>query len=267
MMGEEDHNSENIRKESKELSNIRKEQQRIKFWGGALLGANLLLLAGFLWISGRDQGTKQPVPTETDFQYPPPAPPAEEDTSIWVTGKISDEASNTDNTDEMDNVYADTAADSTDYMDYMDETEETNNVDNAEESLLQTESTSPAAPVAVTPAITRPVTIRPTAARTVKKVVQPRRKKTATVIPASIITRPGMTLCSLARLYYGREVFWVYIYDRNRRVLSSLDTSSSDALPSGIELELPRPADYGIDATEPISLQRACNLAKSLSKQ
>ena len=50
-------------------------------------------------------------------------------------------------------------------------------------------------------------------------------------------------------------------------VLSSLDTSSSDALPSGIELELPRPVDYGIDATEPISLQRACDLAKSLAKQ
>lgn len=47
-MGEEDRNSENIRKERKELSNIRKEQQRIKLLGGALLGANLLLLAGFL---------------------------------------------------------------------------------------------------------------------------------------------------------------------------------------------------------------------------
>lgn len=54
---------------------------------------------------------------------------------------------------------------------------------------------------------------------------------------------------------------------RNIRVLSSLDTSSFDALPSGIQLELPCPADYGIDATEPISLQRACNLAKSLAKQ
>ena len=171
-----------------------------------------------------------------------PAMPTEEDSSIWITDKISDDVSNTDNadnTDEADNIYADTAADSADYS-----------ADNTEEWPLQTESPSPSAPVVVSPVITRPVTIHPTAARTVKKVVQPRRKKTATVIPASIITRPG-----------------IYIYDRNRRVLSSLDTSSSDALPSGIELELPRPADYGIDATEPISLQRACNLAKSLSKQ
>lgn len=210
MMGEEDRNSENIRKESKELVNIRKEQQRIKLWGGALLGANLLLLAGSLWISERDWETKQPVPAKTDFQYPPSTPPAEEDTSIWVADKISDEASNVANT---------------------------------------------------------PATTRPAAAKTIKKVKQPRRKKPVAVIPASIITRPGMTLRSLARRYYGREVFWVYIYDRNIRVLSSLDTSPFDTLPSGIELELPRPADYGIDATEPISLQRACNQAKSLAKQ
>ena len=240
-MGEEDRNSENIRKESKELGDIRKEQQRIKLWGGVLLGANLLLLAGFLWVSSRNQETKQPVPAETDFQYPPPVPPAEEDTSIWVAEEISDEMSNADTTDE---------------------TEDTNNADNTEESQLQTESMPPPAHVAVSPE-----TIRPSVARTVKKIMQPRRKKKATVIPASIITRPGMTLRLLARLYYGREVFWVYIYDRNIRVLSSLDTSSFDALPSGIQLELPCPADYGIDATEPISLQRACNLAKSLAKQ
>ena len=262
MMGDEDHNPEIIRKESKELSNIRKEQQTMRLWVGVLLGTNLLLLAGFLWVSGRDRETKQPVPAETDFQYPPPAPPAEEDSSIWVTDKIPDDASNTDNTDyadttdETDNMHTDTA----DYTDYVDETNDANNADNTEES------PSPAVPVVVKPVTTRPVTIRP-ATRTVKKAAQPRRTKKVAAIPVSIITRPGMTLRSLARRYYGREVFWIYIYDRNMGVLSSLDTSSSDALPSGIELKLPRPVDYGIDATEPISLQRACDLAKSLAKQ
>ena len=251
-MGDEDNNPDIIRKVNKELSEIRKERQRIRRWGIILLFASLLLLIGILcmWEMEITGSARE----ETAFEYPMPAMPAEEDSSIWITDKISDDVSNTDNadnTDEADNIYADTAADSADYS-----------ADNTEEWPLQTESPSPSAPVVVSP-----VTIRPTAARTVKKVMQPRRKKTATVIPASIITRPGMTLRSLARLYYGREVFWVYIYDRNRRVLSSLDTSSSDALPSGIELELPRPSDYGIDATEPISLQRACNQAKSLSKQ
>lgn len=261
-MGDEDRNPEIIRKESKELNNIRKEQQIMRFWVGILLVANLLLLAGFLWMSGRNQETKQPVPAQTDFQYPLPAPVAEEDTSIWVADKLPDDANNTDNTDyadttvETDNMHTDTA----DYTDYVDETNDTNNADNTEESPLSS------VPVAVKPVTTHPAIIRP-ATRTVKKAAQPRRTKTVAAIPTSIITRPGMTLRSLARRYYGREVFWIYIYDRNMGVLSSLDTSSLDALPSGIQLELPRPADYGIDATEPISLQRACDLAKSLAKQ
>lgn len=256
-MGEEDRNPENVRKESKELGNIRKEQQRIKLWGGALLGANLLLLAGILWVSGQDQGTKRPVPAETDFQYPPPTPPAEEDNSIWVADKISDETGN------IDNMHADTADNNTDYMDEM---VETSNTDNTEESQLQTESPSSPAPVTIKPITTHPVN-RSAAGRTVKKAVQPHRKKAVATIPTSIITQPGMTLRSLARLYYGRDVFWIYIYDLNLRVLSPLDTSSFDALPSGVRLELPRPVDYGIDATEPTSLLRACKLAKSLAKQ
>lgn len=237
-MGEEDSNPDIIRKVNKELSEIRKERQIIRRWGIILLFASLLLLIGFLYMW--EMEITQSAPVETAFEYPMPAMPAEEDSSIWITDKISDDVSNTDNAV---------------------------NTEDAEELPLQTESPSPSAPVVVSPVITRPVTIHPSAARTVKKVVQPRRKKAVAAIPPYIITRPGMTLRSLARLYYGREVFWVYIYERNKRVLSSLDTSLSDALPSGIELELPRPTDYGIDATEPISLQRACNLAKSLAKQ
>ena len=237
-MGDEDNNPDIIRKVNKELSEIRRERRIVRIWGGVLLCACLLFPVFILWLYKIN--TEQFAQVETAFQYPMPAMPAEEDSSIWITDKISDDVSNTDNAD---------------------------NTEDAEELPLQTESPSPSAPVVVSPVITRPVTIHSSAARTVKKVKQPRRKKTATIIPASIITRPGMTLRSLARRYYGREVFWVYIYDRNIRVLSSLDTSPFDTLPSGIELELPRPSDYGIDATESISLQRACNLAKSLAKQ
>lgn len=291
MMGEEDRNPEIIRRVDEQLSNVRKEQRVMRLWGGVILGANLLLLGGFLWMLS--QGAKQPVPVETGFQFPTPATPAEEDSSVWVADIVpndrgnTDNVSNTDNTDNVDNtenvddvdnadrvddmdMHDDTAADNMDEAvetndkDYAEDTKNADDADNTEESPL------PPAPVvvAVAPATTRrPVTVRPPAARTVRKAVQPRRKKTVASIPAYIITRPGMTLRSLARLYYGSQVFWVYIYDRNTRVLSSLDTSSFDALPTGIQLELPRPADYGMDATEPISLQRACNRAKSLAKQ
>lgn len=267
-MGEEDRNPDIIREVNKELCNVRKEQRIMRLWGGVLLSANLLLLGGFLWVLTRE--TKQPVPAETAFQFPPSAPPAEEDSSIWIADNVSDNVSNTenaanidhvDNTDETDNMHADTAVYDTDDMD------ETNNTDYTENTDRTEESPSSPVPVAVTPTTTRPVTARPPIVRTVKTAVRSRPKKTVAAIPAYIITRPGMTLRSLARLYYGSEVFWVYIYDRNMRVMASLDTSSFDVLPSGIQLELPRPADYGIDATEPISLQRACKQAKSLVKQ
>lgn len=291
-MGEEDRNPEIIRRVDEQLSNVRKEQRVMRLWGGVILGANLLLLGGFLWMLS--QGAKQPVPVETGFQFPTPATPAEEDSSVWVADIVpndrsnTDNVSNTDNTDNVDNtdrvddtdMHDDTAADNMDNMDeteetngtndkdYAENTEETKDTKNADDADNTEESPLPPVPVAVAPATTRrPVTVRPPAARTVRKAVQPRRKKTVASIPAYIITRPGMTLRSLARLYYGSQVFWVYIYDRNMRVLSSLDTSSFDALPTGIRLELPRSADYGMDATEPISLQRACNRAKSLAKQ
>lgn len=291
-MGEEDRNPEIIRRVDEQLSNVRKEQRVMRLWGGVILGANLLLLCGFLWMLS--QGAKQPVPAETDFQFPTPATPAEEDSCVWIADIVlndrsnTDNVSNTDNTDNVDNtenvdnadrvddtdMHDDIATDNMDEAvetndkDYAENIEETKDTQNADDADNTEESSLPPVAVAVAPATTRrPVTVRPPAARTVRKAVQPRRQKTVASIPAYIITRPGMTLRSLARLYYGSQVFWVYIYDRNTRVLSSLDTSSFDALPTGIQLELPRPADYGMDATEPISLQRACNRAKSLAKQ
>lgn len=248
-MGEEDSNPDIIRKVNKELSDIRKEQRILRLWGGVLLCAGLLLQVGFLWVL--KLGIKQPAPEETAFEYPMPVMSAEEDSSIWITDKISDDTSNTSNTDNMN-------ADAADNTDSMGETDETNEYPST--SVLATVPTT--TPAVVSPVGTRSAVIHRSVARAVKTAVRPARKKTVTSIPPHIITRPEMTLRSLARLYYGSEVFWVYIYDRNIRVLSSLDT-----LPSGIELELPRPSDYGIDATEPTSLQRACQLAKSLVKQ
>lgn len=254
-MGEEDRNPDIIRKVNRELSNVRKEQRIIRLWGGVLLMANLVLLGGSLWVLGLRM--KQPVPVETAFEYPVPATPvtpAEEENIAGIADNVSEEMSNLDNMDGTEE---------------MDETNETSNMDSMEEAPLETESSLPPVPVpvAVSPVTTRPVTTRPVVARTAKTTGRPRRNKKVATIPAQIITRPGMTLRSLARRYYGSEVFWVYLYDRNMRVLSSLDSSSPDILLSGIQLELPRPADYGIDATEPLSLQRACQQAKSLEKQ
>lgn len=257
-MGEKESNPEVIRRVIKELSNVRKEQRTMKIWGGVLLSGNLLLLAGFLWMS--EQEVVQPAPVETTFQYPPAAMPTDEDSSVWIADSISHDTSNTaDNTDNVnDTGDNNTTADI--------DTDIADNTGNTDVFLSQTESPVIPVPAAV-PQTPDKAPRQISAARTPHRTVRPRRKKKVTAIPPSIITRPGMTLRSLARRYYGSEVFWIYIYDRNTRVMSSLETSSFDALPSGIRLELPRPADYGINATEPISLQRACKQAKSLTKQ
>lgn len=269
-MGEENSNPDIIRKVNKELSDIRKERRIIKIWGGVLLCASLLFPVVILWLF--EVSIKQSAPAETAFQYPMPAMPAEEDSSIWIADDVSDSMSSTDDADYVDytdNIDNMDEADNTDNMDDTNNADDTDDTDDTNEYPTQTEYPSMSVPAVVpatvpaivSPASPRPTAPRPTAARIVKTAVQSVRKKTVTSIPPHIITRPEMTLRSLARLYYGSEVFWVYIYDRNIRVLSSLDT-----LPSGIELELPRPSDYGIDATEPTSLQRACQLAKSLAK-
>lgn len=265
-MAEEDRNPDIIRKVIKELSNVRKEQRIIRLWGGVLLGGNLLLLAGFLWVSKQD--IKQPAPVETFFQYPPAAIPAEEDDNTSNTNDIID---NTDVVDVLANDNTDTDNNTNNNTEIEDNTDNVNDTaDSPDESQTQTEYPSTSVPASIP--VTAPTTVnkapyRAPAAKTARRTMRANRKNTAVAIPTSIITRQGMTLRSLARRYYGSEVFWVYIYDRNIRVISSLDSSSFDTLPSGIQLEMPRPADYGIDATEPLSLQRACNLAKNLEKQ
>lgn len=218
-MREDDNNLEIIRRVNRELSDVRKEQRSIRLWIGLLLGANLLLIGGSLWVLGL--GIKQLAPQETATGQPISAA---EDNSAGLAGDVPDDTDKTDYSGE--------------YSLQIDETEEVGG-----------EAASAA-------------NGQPTAVKAVGVAVRLARGEMAPVVPAGITTREGMTLRSLARRYYGSEVFWVCIYDRNMEVLSS-----SDTLPPGIRLELPRPADYGIDATDPISLQRACKMAKSLAEQ
>lgn len=214
MMREEDKGLDLIRRVSRELSNIRKEQRVIRLWGGVLLGANLVLLGGSLWVL--ELGIKERVPQEAACNQPVAVVPV----GVDDTGHPDEYPSQTD-------------------------------------YLSQTDYPSPPVATAVSPEAGHPP-----ATRAVETTVRPARRETAAVVPDGITSREGMTLRSLARLYYGSEVFWVCIYDQNIDILPSDGT-----LPPGLRLKLPRPADYGIDATDPTSLQRACQLAKSLAKQ
>ncbi|MEY8607810.1 hypothetical protein AALM74_01330 [Parabacteroides segnis] len=79
-------------------------------------------------------------------------------------------------------------------------------------------------------------------------------------VPEQVLTREGMTLRTLADRYYGNEVFWVCIYDYNNRVLRD-----PRVLPAGIRLRLPRRSEYGIDASDALSIRRARMMGEAVN--
>ena len=229
-MGEENSNPDIIRKVNKELSDIRKERRIVRILGGVLLCACLLFPVVILWLF--EVSIKQSVPAETAFQYPMPAMPAEEDSSIWIADDVSDSMSSTDDADYMDYTdYTDNMdnMDETDNTDNMDDTnnvDDTDNTDDTNEYPTQTEypSTSVPAvvpatvPAIVSPASPRPIAPRPTAARTVKTAVQPVRKKTVTSIPTHYT--PGNDLAITgAALLRQRSVLGLYLRSEYKSIV------------------------------------------------
>lgn len=71
-------------------------------------------------------------------------------------------------------------------------------------------------------------------------------------------------LTTLAERYYGSRAFWVYIYQFNKTVIRN-----PDVINVGMELILPDPALYGIDANDSTSIRKAlvvANEIKALNK-
>lgn len=76
-------------------------------------------------------------------------------------------------------------------------------------------------------------------------------------IPAepAVITdtiRRGRFLTTMARQYYGRMEFWVYIYEEN-----SASLGDPDRISSGTTVVIPPAGKYGIDPSDPESIRRA----------
>lgn len=59
-------------------------------------------------------------------------------------------------------------------------------------------------------------------------------------------------LASMARRYYGEMIFWVYIYTENEAHLGH-----PDRVPPGTVVTIPPASKYGIDRTDPASIERA----------
>lgn len=208
----------------KEMNKVRKQQRGLILLVCVLLATNLLLLGGTLWV----------------LQAPKPAVPEEVSAATEVVA--IEETEEPEEAEEAAPVFtAETVAEP-----------ETAPEKTAEDSDPLMAAAERAAELAVERSRAENQVKRADAVAAVQKKDRPQ-------IPDDIITERGMTLRSLARRYYGHEVFWVCIYDRNIEVLSS-----PDVLPLGIRLYLPRPADYGIDANDPSSLQQARKLGRSL---
>lgn len=71
----------------------------------------------------------------------------------------------------------------------------------------------------------------------------------------SEVLKSGLTLRNLAAKYYGQSVFWVYIYEENKNVISDPDN-----IAAGVKVDIPNPSKYEIDAKNPASMNEAKQL-------
>ena len=72
----------------------------------------------------------------------------------------------------------------------------------------------------------------------------------------------GQTLESIAKTYFGSEIFWVYIFDVNRDKLNSPKESIQ-----GMKLYLPNPEFYGINSGSESSISAAMKRADEINKE
>jgi nucleoid DNA-binding protein len=124
-----------------------------------------------------------------------------------------------------------------------------------------TEPSSKPASTPVKPTVTTPkpaeIPVKPTATKAkpaaspVKGTSSPAKpavdaKKTEPVKPveyiATVVLKPGDRLNLLALKYYGDKIFWVYIYEANKKVIPDPDN-----VPVGITVRIPKPDPKRID--------------------
>lgn len=76
---------------------------------------------------------------------------------------------------------------------------------------------------------------------------------------ARVKLEPGQRLTLLAQKYYGKKVFWVYIYDFNKSKIPN-----PDQIPTGMEILIPAKDVYGIDAKSSVSVEKAKKLQSEI---
>ncbi|MDE6485591.1 MAG: hypothetical protein K2L14_09390 [Duncaniella sp.] len=98
-------------------------------------------------------------------------------------------------------------------------------------------------------------TVTPTAAVTEPQPAPQPEPEPVAAAPAAPVTdkvKAGYLMPKMAQKHYGNQVFWVYIYEENKTKISNPNN-----LTAGLELVIPAPEKYGIDANDPASIARA----------
>ena len=72
----------------------------------------------------------------------------------------------------------------------------------------------------------------------------------------------GEFLTTLSLRHYGHKAFWVYIYDANKDIIANPDN-----VEAGIVLTIPSREEYGIEATDTASINKALGIADSLKSK
>ena len=83
--------------------------------------------------------------------------------------------------------------------------------------------------------------------------------------PVSTITEvitPGVFMTKIALKHYGNKVFWVYIYEENKDRIKN-----PNKIPVGTRLIIPDKSKYGIDASDPASVEKALQRAELLKQR
>lgn len=75
--------------------------------------------------------------------------------------------------------------------------------------------------------------------------VEPKKNVVVKIVPDTRLTL-------IAKEHYGHKVFWVYIYEHNKAIITNPNN-----IQMGTELVVPDPALYGIDAENPESVAKA----------
>ena len=69
---------------------------------------------------------------------------------------------------------------------------------------------------------------------------------------ARVKIEPGSRLTLISLKYYGSKLFWVYLYEYNRAVITDPNN-----VPIGTVIEVPAPEMYGIDRRDRSSIEKA----------